>query len=222
MTSSIINEIEEIINEFILEEDIIKKTNDKFDINRDRFINDSNKLKNKFNILVIGPTGSGKSTLINEFLNLEENKAIEGYGDTITLDFKEYTSKNSKYNFIDSQGFDFSKPISEFSKIIKSKITKCNENPKSFIDMIYYCTNNMNRFQTQEIQVINELKKLFNLEKIPLIIVFTQCYFEEDYIKMKNFIQDKYKYENFSTLRVVARQKDIIPSYGLDELKDET
>ena len=102
MTSSIINEIEEIINEFILEEDIIKKTNDKFDINRDRFINDSNKLKNKFNILVIGPTGSGKSTLINEFLNLEENKAIEGYGDTITLDFKEYTSKNSKYNFIDS------------------------------------------------------------------------------------------------------------------------
>ena len=88
--------------------------------------------------------------------------------------------------------------------------------------MIYYCTNNMNRFQTQEIQVINELKKLFNLEKIPLIIVFTQCYFEEDYIKMKNFIQDKYKYENFSTLRVVARQKDIIPSYGLDELKDET
>ena len=52
--------------------------------------------------------------------------------------------------------------------------------------MIYYCTNNMNRFQIQEYQLIKELKKIFNLERVPLIIVLTQCYFQEDYIKMKN------------------------------------
>ncbi len=115
-----------------------------------------------------------------------------------------------------------SKPISEFSKNLQSKIKECNQKPESFIDMIYYCTNNMNRFQIQEVQVIKELKKLFNFDRIPLIIVFTQCYFEEDFEIMKNFIKEKYKNENFTVLRVIAKQKGQIPPYGLNELKEET
>ena len=52
-----------------------------------------------------------------------------------------------------------SKPISEFSKKLQSKITECNQKPESFIDMIYYCTKDINRFQIEEVQVINGLKK---------------------------------------------------------------
>ena len=222
LTNETIDKIKSIVNDFILKEDILKKVDEKFEQNRNKFINDSNEFRNKFNILLIGPTGSGKSTLINELLNLTDNKAREGIGDAQTMAFKEYTSKNSQFNFIDSQGFDLSRPISEFSKIIQSKIKSCNEHPKSFIDMIYYCTNNMNRFQTQEAEVINELKKLFNLDRIPLIIVFTQCYFEEDYINMKEFIKEKYKKENFTILRVIARQKGSILPYGINELKTLT
>ena len=217
-----INEIYNLIDDFIYKENILEKTNEKFEQNKNRFIDDSKLLKNKYNILLIGPSGSGKSTLINEFLNLSNNKATEGIGDVQTLDFKEYKTDNSKYCLIDSQGFDYSKPIGEFSTILQSKIQKCNESPYSFIDMIYYCTNNMNRFQTQEYQMINELKKIFNLERIPLIIVFTQCYFEEDYIHMKNFIQEKYGNERYSFLRVVAKPKGNVESYGLEELKIET
>ena len=222
LTNEVIDKIKSIVNDFILKEDILKKVDEKFEQNRNKFINDSNEFRNKFNILLIGPTGSGKSTLINELLNITDNKAKEGIGDAQTMAFKEYTSKNSQFNYIDSQGFDLSRPISEFSKIIQSKIKSCNEHPKSFIDMIYYCTNNMNRFQTQEAEVITELKKLFNLDRIPLIIVFTQCYFEEDYIKMKEFIKEKYKKENFSILRVIARQKGPILPYGIKELKTLT
>ena len=80
----------------------------------------------------------------------------------------------------------------------------------------------MNRFQIQEGQVIKELKKLFNFDRIPLIIILTQCNFEEDFVDMKNFIQEKYKNENFTVLRVLARQKGLILPYGLDELKEET
>ena len=66
--------------------------------------------------------------------------------------------------------------------------------------MIYYCTNNMNRFQIQEYQLMKELKKVFNMDRVPLIIIFTQCYFQEDYIQMKNFITNKYPEENFSCI----------------------
>ena len=173
--------------------------------------------------MVIGPTGSGKSTLINEFLNLsDENKAKEGLGDSQTMDFKIYNSDNSNFSFIDTQGFDYSKPISEFLKVLQLKIKKYNENPSTFIDIIYYYTNNMTRFQTQEFQVIKELKKLFNLDRVPLIIVYTQCYFQSDFIKMKNFIEDNYKDIKLSILRVVAREKENVPACRINELKEET
>ena len=138
------------------------------------------------------------------------------------MDFKEYVSDDSKYCLIDSQGFDYSKPITDFTKILISKIKEYNQRPYSFIDMIYYCTNNMNRFQIQEYKLINELKNLFNIERIPLFIIFTQCYFEEDFIEMKNFIQEKYNEEKFTCLRVISRKKENIPSYGLEELKTQT
>ena len=88
--------------------------------------------------------------------------------------------------------------------------------------MIYYCTNNMNRFQIQEYQLMKELKKVFNMDRVPLIIIFTQCYFQEDYIQMKNFITNKYPEENFSCIRLIARKKENIPALGMDELKNET
>ena len=125
--NSIINSIENVIIDFIEQENIIEKVNKKFDDNRNRFIDDSNKFKNKFNILIIGHTGAGKSTLINEILGLSsEDKAKEGKGDIQTLGFKEYTSNNSNFNFIDSQGIDMSKSISKFSKNLQTKIKECN------------------------------------------------------------------------------------------------
>ena len=92
-----------------------------FDKNTTKFIDES-KQKRRFNILLIGPTGSGKSTLINEFLQLKEKKAKEGVGDVQTWEFQEYFTEDSKYCLIDSQGFDYSKPVEEFSKVLQSQI----------------------------------------------------------------------------------------------------
>ena len=165
------NPFKAFINKFITEENILEKTSNRFERKRNKIINDSNKLKNKFNILVMGPTGSGKSTLINEFFNIKD--AFESFGDVGTYGFRPYTANNSEYTLYDSQGLDYSRNINEYTALLKDKIIELNKHPNSFIDMIYYCTNNMNRFQTQEAEVINELKKLFNLDRIPLIIVFT-------------------------------------------------
>ena len=78
-------------------------------------------------------------------------------------------------------------------KNLESKIISWNDSSENFIDIIYYCTKDYDRFQSEEYQFINELKKLFNTNVIPLIFVFTQCTSNKDFNDMKKFIQEKYK-----------------------------
>ena len=60
------------------------------------------------NILLLGGTNVGKSTLINEFLNLEKGKrAKEGEGlETLIIDFTPYTGTRNKqeYTLYDTNG----------------------------------------------------------------------------------------------------------------------
>ena len=157
-----IEEINNLIRDFIHEENILYITNNKFEEKRDKFRNESNLEKSKRNIILIGPTGAGKSTLINEFLKLEgNNRAKEGIGDVQTFGFKEYTTADSNYCLIDCQGLDYSKSVKEFGKNLAKKINEYNKNTYRFIDMIYYCTNDMDRFQIEEYKLISDLKKVF-------------------------------------------------------------
>ena len=153
--------IKTFINQFIDEENILEKTSDRFELKRNNIINDSNKSKSKFNILVIGPTGSGKSTLINEFFQIKDAK--ESYGDIGTLGFHDYTTPNSEYKLVDSQGLDYSENIKDYTKLLKDKIIEFNKHPDTFIDMIYYCTNNQTRLQQEELNLIKELEKIYEI-----------------------------------------------------------
>ena len=72
------NKLKDFVNKFIEEENILFETSEKFNEKRNKFLDESNKSKAKFNILVIGKTGSGKSTLINEFLQIRRHKKIMG------------------------------------------------------------------------------------------------------------------------------------------------
>ena len=58
-------------------------------------------VKNNFNVLLVGFTGVGKSTLINEFLQLDKDKrAKESVGiPTKTEDFIPYKGKNNNINY---------------------------------------------------------------------------------------------------------------------------
>ena len=220
MTDNVDNNVlKNFIDQFIEEENILIKTANKFEEKSSKIINESRKLKNKFNILVIGPTGSGKSTLVNEFFGIKDAK--ECYGDVGTIGFHPYTTEDSEYVLIDSQGLDYSKSIKDFTISLKSFIIESNKSPNTFIDMIYYCTNNQTRLQEQEINLITELQKIYDLERVPLIIVHTQALSNDFHTQFVNFIKDKYE-NKFMVIKVLARKLDNKGPYGMEDLKIAT
>ena len=213
------NVIKNFIYQFIEEENILEKTSNKFEEKRNKIIDESNQSKKKFNILVIGPTGAGKSTLINEFLQIDE--AEESYGDIGTLGFHPYTTDDSQYTLIDSQGLDYSKSFKEYTISLENYIIESNKTPNTFIDMIYYCTNNQTRLQEQEINLINKLEKIYDLEIVPLIIVHTQANSDDFHLRFINFVNEKYE-GKYTVIKVLARKLDNKEATGLEDLKIAT
>ena len=76
--------------------------------------------------------------------------------------------------------------------------------------MIYYCTNNQTRFQTQEMALIQELEKIYDLERVPLIIIHTMTNSEKSHLSFKEFIEDKY-----------GKKYSIIKISWLDDINNE-
>ena len=188
-----------------------------------------------FNILVIGSTGVGKSTLINSVLKLEENSenyAKTGYGEPVTLgEPKFYISEKVKgLKLWDSQGIDKSGyNIGELKKSVTNLINTNaeNNNPDNFIHCIWYCVSG-HRFEQIERDFLIELMKIYHDETLPIIIAYTQCKTEEDGEKMKKEIEKICKEQNREIEIILVLAKDakvgrkenptIVPSYGIDNL----
>lgn len=169
--NSVQKKINDLIDLSIKKYDIESKTLKKFESIKDSLKNIAKNSK-KINILLIGKTGVGKSTLINGLL--KENVSKESMGKIGTLEFKEYTSSNwENICLIDSQGFDFSKPFQVFTKESLQFIENSNNNKLKFIDLIFYCFNGT-RFEDNEAELITNLLNIYEQEKTPIIFINTQ------------------------------------------------
>ncbi len=215
--------------------------------------NNNNNIKNRikkeidemnfYNIILIGNTGVGKSTLINEFLKLKSNIAKEGD----TADPQKIENWPKKYpvsqndtdlvgiNLYDTEGIektgqnDFKRHLNTIINFIHSPEVDL----KDKINAIWYCINN-NRLDGDE-EYIHDIFKLFSGLKIPIIFIFTKAY-RSSFKEIKMIKQGLAKFEFFKDnpddlhfIEVIA--KDLVDDdsgeiiekkKGLDKLLQET
>ena len=146
------------------------------------FYNNNAKNKTKFvstfNILVMGRPGSGKSTLINLLLN--ETKAREGIGESVTKVVSKYVHNKYPITFEDTPGFEDNKDLDKMIKFLKNSINYFGKGKNKF-HLILYIINGSNErtFIGEEVKLINFIQK--NM-KIPIFFVCTKCK-NENYAK---------------------------------------
>ena len=156
------NEDEDILNENVkdLIQKIIKQIRDSI-----KTSNLGTKIRNGFNVLILGPPNAGKSTLFN-FINKEEMAIITSEaGTTRDLITSSLEINGYKLNFIDSAGIRMTNNNVEKIGISKTKKKAC-EVDRLILVLSPDCLNTKN---------IKELNKLIHgLKKKKLIVIFNK------------------------------------------------
>lgn len=138
------------------------------------------------NIMVLGETGAGKSSLIN--LIFGDDLAKISHDTPQTQEFNIYLGKkhNQYINIIDSKGYELTNGVDAFVNGVKNYQTKLKNGEISGcegdIHVIWYCIDcSTSRVQDFDIQAINLLKKNYK----HVFVVMTKCDQDDEYFSTK-------------------------------------
>jgi len=181
-------------------------------------------------VMLVGKSGVGKSTLINNVLKLDKNyRAKAGTGNFQTVKMDEYQNEAVKFlKLIDTRGIELN--VQYGAEAVKKDAQEYIErqlqsnNVNNFVHCIWYCITG-NRFEQVEIDLLNSLKNSYGDNNIPIIIVYTQATDNNTINEMKQYIKEKNIDANF--IKVLAERKQLvnfsfIEPFGLDDLIKET
>lgn len=127
------------------------------------------KMKN-VNILIVGKSGVGKSTLINAVF--EGNLATTGIGRPVTSSIKEYKKEGIPIVLTDTVGLEISK-YSDIKTQLEGYIKNKNNdtNPDNHIHLAWLCIDeNSKRVEDAESDLCHYLS-----EKLPVVVVITKA-----------------------------------------------
>lgn len=190
-------------------------------------INDKIKNLKTLNIMVVGKSGVGKSTLINGLFR--GNFAETGLGRPVTSEIRKKVKKDYPLAIYDTPGFELSsgqqnKVKDEILDIISKGFASKDINDA--IHCIWYCVNvGGNRtFDESEINWLKEFTAENKVTQVPIIVVLTQAIPKKKAAEMKNHVEK----ENLDIVKVVpilAQDMDfdeeyIARAYGLNQLID--
>jgi len=146
----------------------------------------------RMNYMLIGSSGVGKSTLINQLLG--ENVAEEGTGKRCTTEGKKYISNKLPFlSLYDSVGTEIGQghTLEDVKNETLEEITKnLNINdPNEHIHCVVYCTTS-NRIFEDELRIILKIREKYDGKKLPIVIAFTRAVDEEDVESKKKAINE--------------------------------
>ena len=188
------------------------------------------KSTNHLNILLVGPSGVGKSTLINAIL---DTNVQTGFGCPQTQGIDYISSKKIPFlRLIDSKGIEknfisgIAMTFENLKKFIKEQIQ--TKDYDKFIHILWYCWTGT-RLEEDEVDLLTKLSKQYSLEKLPVIIVYTNAMVEKEIDEAKKYIKETLKLEN-EFIDVLAKEKvikvdskeTIIQPHNLDKLREKS
>lgn len=140
------------------------------DIDFEKIIKDAQKDFKRTNILVLGKTGVGKSTLINSIFG--EDLAKTGVGKPCTEGIKEYSKEDFPIHLVDTKGLELENYEIIREDLLKEiKTRKHSTDPTTHIHIAWYCISKLSkRIEDGEVEIIKKLSET----QLPIIIVVTQ------------------------------------------------
>ena len=189
-------------------------------------------MSTKANVLVVGNSGVGKSTLINAIFGAD--RALTGSGEAVTTSLEVYDNEGLPFRIIDTIGFEYGfmkqqKAIHAVQKWSKDSINKDEQDKQ--IHLVWYCVDATSRKMFgKNIEMLIKSMKIW--KDAPVIAVLTKSYSTievEENKKMieKAFARYKGKVNLKSIVPVVAEpyridEDKVVEVRGIMELVEET
>ncbi len=188
-------------------------------------------MERKANVLVIGNSGVGKSTLINSIFGSE--RAVTGLGEAVTMQMEVYDNEVLPFRIIDSIGFEygFLKQRKAIGAVVDWSKKSIKEDARDKqIDLIWYCVDATSRKMFgKNIEMLAKAVKIW--KDAPVLVVLTKSYStieDEENKQMVRTAFNKYKKINLKdVVSVVAQpyqidEDVIVGARGITELIERT